>query len=145
MTSTDLVVAPDYLRRIQVLYPKAVGIGRARGYRHQVTGELQRMAKRGEVAPQWRFAKRNERTGIVTIPYVRLKELTQVRREARIKIAALSTGALVFLAGVGYMLWTIRETLMIATGGTLGLVTLLWLGSHWTRGCPGLHCTGCRG
>jgi hypothetical protein len=145
MSSTDLVVAPDHLRRVRVLYPNAVGIGRVRGYRHQATGERQRMAKRGEVAPQWRFARRNERTGIVTIPYVRLKELAQVRREVAIRVGAMVFGAAVFLAGVAYALWTIRMLLLTAAGTVLGLTVLLWFLSHWRNGCPGLHCNGCHG
>lgn len=142
MTSTDLATTPAYLMRVRRLYPKAVGIGRATGYRHQVTTELRRMEKAGEVIPVWRFARRDATTGVVTIPYVRMLEWEAVRRARRIRIAAMSAGALVFLGAVGYMIWSVRELLLTAVGVTLAASLLFLAVSKLRRPGGGAHCPG---
>lgn len=142
MSSTDLVVTPAYLMRVRRLYPKAVGIGRADGYRHQVTTELRRMEKAGEVIPVWRFARRDDRTGLVTIPYIRVREWEDVQRARRVRIAAMSTGALVFLGAVGYMIWSVRELLLAAAGATLAVSLLFLAVSKLRHSGGGAHCPG---
>lgn len=142
MSSTDIAITPAHLVRVRRLYPKAVGIGRATGYRHQVTTELRTMEKAGEVIPVWRFARRDDRTGVVTIPYVRMREWEEVQRARRMRLAAMGAGAVVFLGAVGYAIWSVRELLLAAAGVTLAVSLLFLLGSKLLRSGGGTHCPG---
>lgn len=145
MTSTDVAVRPDYLVRVQALYPGAVGIGRIEGFRHQVGGEVRRMEKSGEIIAVHRFAKRDLQSGIVAIPYVRMKERSTVRREQAIRIGVFAGSALLFLTAVAWLAWQSRYVIMVAAGMAATMALLAWLLPHLVRGCPGIHCRGCRG
>lgn len=137
--STDL----EMLSRLQRLYPGALGVGRAHGQQHPLRAALARAERRGELIPLRHLARLDPRTGQVSIPYVRMKTRTQVRRMQWIRIGSMSVGGVVFLAGLGWLAWESRY-IIGAAAGLLAVVGLsVWLAPHWRQGCPGLHCTGC--
>lgn len=144
---TDLVVAsnkPGTMERIRRAYPAAQGYGRARGARFQVIRDLKIQERRGNMVPVWRFAK-EIRPGVIDVPVVIMRTTTQVRtRKIRngVLLAGVVVGAVV---GVGALVWASRYVIGAAAGMTAVLFLWFRLASHWTRGCSGLHCTGCRG
>lgn len=144
MPGTDLRLAPAYLPRLRELYPGAIDVGRVRGSRHTVKAEVRRMEKRGEIVAVERFA-RQVRPGVLEIPYVRLKTLEQVRRERQLKFGALVLGGLTAAYGVGWLVWESRYALELLALALLAGGALLYLSLHWSNGCSGIHCSGCRG
>lgn len=145
MTSTDIMIQPDRLLRTQALYPGAIGIGKITGFYHQARGEIRRMEKRGEVIAVRRFARLDELSGIVEIPYVRMKERGQVRREQGIRVGVFAGSALIFLTAVAWLTWESRYVIMFAAGMAAILALLIRILPHLIRGCPGIHCAGCGG
>lgn len=141
MTSTSV----DRLTRLQKMYPGAVGQGMIEGSQHMARRQLRLWEARGEVIGLWCFERVNRRAGTTRIPYVRLKTQAQVRRERAIRAAVLAAAGVLFLGAVCWMAWQARFVILSAAGMTaLGTLALLaW--PHWTRGCSGLHCSGCRG
>lgn len=99
------------------------------------------MEQRGEIIAIHRFAVENRMTGRITIPYVRMKERSQVRREQAIRIGVLGAAGLMFLTAVAWLAWESRYVIMIAAGMTALGALAFWLLPHFARGCP---CFGCR-
>jgi hypothetical protein len=142
--STDLEVLPAYLVRVRALYPGAVGVGRITGSRHLVRAEVRKMEKRGEIVSVRRFARRIE-SGELEIPYVRLKTVEQVRRGQRIKVTAVAAAGLCVATGAGWLLWESRTVIVPLAGVLAGVLMVAWISLHWSNGCSGIHCQGCRG
>jgi hypothetical protein len=145
MASTDLLLEPDHLARVRALHPGAVGYGVVQGFTHQTRGEIRRMEKRGEVVALERFARLDKRTNLITIPYVRMKERSTVRREQAIRIGVMAGSGLMFLTAVAWLAWESRYVIGAAVGMMAVLALAFWLMPHFVRGCPGLHCQGCKG
>lgn len=144
MASTDLQLAPAYLPRLRRLYPGAIDVGRVRGSRHTVKALVHRMEKRGEIVAVERFT-REIRPGVLEIPYVRLKTVEQVRRIRRLKVGAFGLGALATAYGAGWLVWESRFVIALFAAVALAGGVLLYLSLHWSNGCSGIHCSGCRG
>lgn len=144
MAGTDVQMRPAYLSRIQKLYPGAVDVGRVTGTRHRVTAKVRTMEKRGEIIAVQRFAK-EIRPGVLEIPYVRMKTREQIRRGQLVKGGALLLGGLGAAYGAGWLVWESRYALELLAGALLAGSGLLYLSLHWSNGCSGIHCQGCRG
>lgn len=145
MPSADVEVRPQVLAQIQRRFPRAIGYGRATGPRHGLGREVARMERRGEIEQIRSLAKLDRRTGVLTIPYVRYKTPGQVRREQALKVGAVALVGSLAALGVGWLVWESRFALMALGAATAGIVLLAWLAPHWSRGCPGMHCPGCKG
>lgn len=145
MSSTDLEIDASRLARLQRIFPGAVGQGWAHGLLHQTRGEVKRLERRGEVLALWRFERINRRAGLTRIPYVRLVTRAQVRRKFWVRASVLGASGGLLLAGVTAAAWRDRYALLavLLLAGIGG--TLVRFGGHWRRGCPGVHCSGCRG
>jgi hypothetical protein len=143
MSSTELMLPAERLRRVQRLYPGAIGQGWAHGLKYQTRGEVRRMERTGEIIAVHRFAK--ELNGQVSIPYVRMKTRAQVHREQAKRVALMAGAGTLFLAAVAWMAWDARYVIATAAGLALASWLLIRLVPHWTNGCPGLHCPGCKG
>lgn len=141
--NTDLDVRPAYLSRIQKLYPGAVDVGRITGTRHLVKNQVRTMEKRGEIIAMQRFAK-EIRPGVLEIPYVRMKTREQVRRGQMVKGGALLLASLGVTYGAGWLVWESRYVLALLAGALLAGAGVLYLSLHWSNGCSGIHCSGCR-
>lgn len=144
MAGAELQVRPAYMSRIEKLYPGALDVGRITGTRHLVTAKVRAMQKSGEIIAVQRFAK-EIRPGVLEIPYVRMKTREQVRRAQAIKIGGLALGGLGAAYGFGWLVWQSRYVI-----GLFIMLALLGLGLyggslHWSNGCSGIHCSGCRG
>lgn len=135
---------PAATRYLRSRYPSAMGIGYAEGWRHQLTRELKIRAKRHEVVPMWRYLKEKP-GGIIHVPVVFLKTPGQILRAKIRRIFTVALPALAVVAGVLYALWTIRTLILTGLGVAAGIAALLILLPHWSNGCPGLHCSGCKG
>lgn len=144
MPGTDLQLAPAYLPRLRVLYPGAIDVGRVRGSRHTVKAQVHRMEKRGEIVAVEQFTK-EIRPGVLEIPYVRMKTVEQVRRAQWLKVGALGLGALVTAYGVGWLVWESRYVIALFAVAVMFGAAALYLSLHWSNGCSGIHCSGCRG
>lgn len=121
------------------------GICRAAGPQHTLRAHLRKQERAGEIQVGWQHASLNPRSGQLTVPYVRLKSASVIRRERTLRWTALWVGALALLTGVLYALWTIR-VLIVSAVLLLGIAALvLRFLPHLSRGCSGLHCSGCRG
>ncbi len=137
----DVELHPRLLARIQRLHPGAIGYGRAEGPRYRLDALLKQMARRGEIEPLWKL-KKEIRPGVVVVPYVRYLTPAQVRRRRALLYAGVLSGGLAAALLLGWAVWSARWWLL---GGA---AVLLLLGSrvpHWSNGCSGLHCEGCRG
>lgn len=145
MPGTDLDIHSSYLTRVQALYPGAVGIGRISGSRHVVVAQKNKMVKTGEIIAIERFARVDNRAGLIEIPYVRMKTHEQVRRERRARAAAVVAGGLMLAVAVGWLLWQAREAIVLACVAVMVIPGALYLCSHWRNGCSGIHCSGCKG
>lgn len=143
--STHEIMPAERLARLQRVYPGAISYGQVEGTRHLTLAEVRKMEKRGEIKALRRFARRNEITGQVTIPYVRYKTVEQVRKEQIIKVSAVTGAGIAAAYGVGWLLWESRWILLAAGVATALIVFLAWLAPHWSRGCAGIHCPGCQG
>lgn len=141
MPGTDLMPV-ERLRRVQ---PGAAQVESIRGTLNLVKAEVRKMEQRGEVTAYRQFARLDRRTGVLEIPYVRLRTRASVRREQVLTRLALSGAGIFFLAVVAWLAWESRYVIgaVLAIAATIMLV--FWLAPHWTRGCPGMHCQGCRG
>lgn len=138
MTSADL-------ERLTRLYPGAIGRGVIEGSQHVVRSQLRLWEKRGEVIGLRRFEQVDRYAGTTRIPYVRLKTVARVRRDRLMRVALLA-GVGVFTLGVAcWLLWEVRYELMAAAGMSAVVGLFFWLWPHWSRGCAGLHCSGCKG
>lgn len=144
MAGAELQVRPAYMSRIEKLYPGALDVGRITGTRHLVTAKVHAMQKSGEIIAVERFAK-EIRPGVLEIPYVRMKTREQVRRAQAIKIGGLALGGLGAAYGFGWLVYQSRMALLLLAGAGLAAAVLLYLSLHWSNGCPGIHCSGCRG
>lgn len=102
------------------------------------------MEKRGEIVSVRRFARRIE-SGELEIPYVRLKTVEQVRRGQRIKVTAVAAAGLCVATGAGWLLWESRTVIVPLAGVLAGVLMVAWISLHWSNGCSGIHCQGCRG
>jgi hypothetical protein len=92
-----------------------------------------------------RFERIDRRTGQTCIPYVRLKTLEQVRREQLTRAALLAGVGLLAVSALAWLAWQARYEIAAAAGMTAAGLLFLLVWPHWSRGCSGLHCSGCRG
>jgi hypothetical protein len=120
-------------------------IGTAVGQQHMLTARLRKMEKAGEIQVGWQHKTIDPRSGKLTVPYIRLKSLTAVKRERIIRWTVFWVSAAMAIGGALYALWTIR--MFILTTLSLAGVAILVLRflPHLSRGCSGIHCSGCRG
>lgn len=138
------LVLTAYVKNMPVTQPGAIGIGYAEGWRYQLIAELRRRERRREIRVLWARLKEKP-GGIIHVPVVFLKTPAQILRAKIRRISAVALPALAVVAGVFYALWTIRTLILTGLGVAAGIAALLILLPHWSNGCPGLHCSGCKG
>lgn len=102
------------------------------------------MERRGEIMALREQASLS-RGGVLTVPYIRLKSVEQVRRSRRLRRVLGAMLLLAVLAGAGWLVWQARYAIALLTALALGGVVVFWLSLHWRHGCSGIHCAGCRG
>lgn len=138
-------MAGTELDRLARIYPGAIGRGVIEGSPHIVRSELRRWERRGEVIGLWHHGRIERKTGVTRIPYVRLKTRQEVARKHAVRVGALIGGGVLFAGSVFWAAWQVRYLIVGATGMFALVMLGFWLAPHWSRGCPGLHCSGCRG
>lgn len=139
MPGTDLMPV-ERLRRVQ---PGTAQVGSITGTLNLVKAEVRRMEQRGEVTAYRQFARLDRRTGVLEIPYVRLRTRASVRRERILLTSGLALAGASFLAVVVWLAWESRYVIGAVLGIAATIMLVFWLAPHWTRGCPGLHCQCC--
>lgn len=143
MSSTDVQVMPAYMARVRKLYPGAVGVGRVTVLRNR-RAELRKLERRGEIVCIERFTK-EVRPGVLEVPYVQLKERSQVRREQALKAGVALLAGTAAAYGIGWLIWESRFVIMLLAAALAGSAGLAYLSLHWRNGCSGIHCAGCWG
>ncbi len=146
MPSTDLTMPAELMIRLRRIEPDGIGIGKITGTnQHLVRAELRRMERRGEVRGHYGAARVDPRTGTIEIPYVRLRTRAQIRARRAAWVAGSALAGVSVVFGLGWLAWESRYVIGAVLGAAALLIVASWLAPHWTRGCPGLHCAGCRG
>lgn len=102
------------------------------------------MERRGEIMALREQASLS-RGGVLTVPYIRLKSVEQVRRSRRLRRVLGAMLLLAALAAAGWLVWQARYVIALTAVLAFGGIGVFWLSLHWRNGCPGIHCSGCRG
>lgn len=103
------------------------------------------MERRGEIVAYRQYARLDRRSGVLEVPFVRLRSRVSVRRRRTLTAAMMTVTALALLSFTAWLAWESRYVIMAGTAILAGVMLLLWLAPHWGRGCPGMHCRGCGG
>jgi hypothetical protein len=144
MGKSLVLSAPAEGSSLKQRWPDAAGFGYAEGWRWQLQRELKIRERRGEIIPMW-WREEYRRGGIYYVPVVFLKTPGQIRLDKLRRAGHVVIPATVALAGVGWLVWEARYAigalLLLLTAGALCGLAL----PHWSRGCTGIHCPGCRG
>lgn len=117
----------------------------AMGPQHMLTARLRKMEKAGEIQVGWQHKTIDPRSGKLTVPYIRLKSLTAVKRERIIRWTVFWVSAAMAISGALYALWTIRMFILTTLALAGAAILVLRFLPHLSRGCSGIHCSGCRG
>lgn len=117
----------------------------ASGPQHTLRAELRRQERRGEIQVGWQHASLDYRSGQLSVPYVRLKARSAIRRQVAIRWTVFGVSSAMAVTGALYALWTIRIFILITFGLAAAAVLLLRFLPHLSRGCSGIHCSGCQG
>jgi hypothetical protein len=120
----------------ELIHPEAfVPICVAHGPKWSLRADLQKQEKRGDIEVLW--LEEREKFGYVTIPYVRKRSLTEVRRRRAARRASYAGSALLSLAGIGWALYDARHVIaaaVLALAGVAAASCVVMLVSH-PQGC----------
>lgn len=117
----------------------------ASGPQHTLRAELRRQERRGEIQVGWQHADLDLHSGRLSVPYVRLKARSVIRRRVMVRWTVFGVSSTMAVAGALYALWTVRIFILSTLGLAALAVLLLRFLPHLSRGCSGIHCSGCRG
>lgn len=120
-------------------------VSTASGPQHTLRAHLRKQERAGEIQVGWQHASLNPRSGQLTVPYVRLKTRSAVRRQHVIRWTVFGASSAMAVTGALYALWTIRIFILSTLALALLAVLVLRFLPHLSRGCSGIHCSGCQG